>query len=626
MLGTPKPNRFRPSLGEPSRVSRLRAQSPGGSSVDSLERLSTASPRQRRATTASPHRRNGTSLGNAMRATGRGGAIVRNSRDPRPVGDRGFATQCARNVVDVLTSRNYGKSISYEKLLKDPSTKEFFDVFRFLVAQIDPQLEIDGKMEDEVPAIMRRLKYPVEVNRSKLQAISGPNTWPQLLAVLDWLSTLVRITEELIGPVAACQLGLGDDDEDHQVLRSLHENYLGYLGGRDDHSDEEHLRQIYEERINALRGEIERLQGQSDDMTQRCHDFQSEHDRLLELQKAPVHLEMEADRLRTVIQQQESRVQHMEDQMSRLEVDERERNQELEGLQITLRRLTEQVEGQAYSKKDIERLKCERGHLQSVMKDLRTDSEKADQDVWELGMQESKRAENIGRLVRQVNGTAESLENALRGEESGINSKDLRLRVDLNEPSDALAAQDFDELRAQAQASAAAHTEVVQFEEAAMHDLMEEQRVVQEELSEREREGRRLKARLEQLNRMREEYREWSAVLIDDAERTAEGTEDALHQASVGLAAPSLRDVAEVDKLRLAITAVRTQGQNEQTQLQEQIRRDEERFEEHRQHVLRELDSYAKATEALAQDVEASLEDGSSGQVRRTSRVARGGC
>ena len=33
-------------------------------------------------------------------------------------------------------------------------------------------------MEDEVPAIMRRLKYPVEVNRSKLQAISGPNTWP----------------------------------------------------------------------------------------------------------------------------------------------------------------------------------------------------------------------------------------------------------------------------------------------------------------------------------------------------------------------------------------------------------------------------------------------------------------
>lgn len=85
---------------------------------------------------------------------------------------------------------------------------------------------------------MRRLKYPVEVNRSKLQAISGPNTWPQLLAVLDWLVMLVHLSEDLVTPLAECQFSIvetGDrDDGDHHLLRTLHENYTQFLVGKDE--------------------------------------------------------------------------------------------------------------------------------------------------------------------------------------------------------------------------------------------------------------------------------------------------------------------------------------------------------------------------------------------------------
>merc|ERR1719174_3515758 len=103
---------------------------------------------------------------------GRGPA---NSRDPRPIGDKGYATQCARTVVDFLADRGFHKTVVFEKFLREPITKDFFEIFKFLIAQIDPQLEIEGKIENEVPLIMRRLKYPVEVNRSKLQSICGPN-------------------------------------------------------------------------------------------------------------------------------------------------------------------------------------------------------------------------------------------------------------------------------------------------------------------------------------------------------------------------------------------------------------------------------------------------------------------
>lgn len=562
----------------------------------------------------------------------RGGPGSRHSRDPRPVGDRHFTAQCARNVVELLTARGYSKTFSHEKLLKDPSTKEFYDVFRFLIAQLDPQLEVEGKMEDEVPAIMRRLKYPVEVNRSKLQAISGPNTWPQLLAVLDWLTILVRINDDLVEPLAACQLGLADmgeadrDAGDHQVLRSLHENYLSFLSGKDDSGDEERLRQIYTERIEALEAEIHRLENQQVEMEQRLQAFHGEHERLLELQKVPGQLEVEADRLRGAIQAAEHKVQSLEDETAAMEAQEAESQKEIEELQAKRAQLAEQVEAQAYSKRDIERLHAERNHLRQLFRDLKAEGEKADQEVWELNMQEKSRAEEIGRLVRQVNDAAESLGQALAGEQADM--FDLRVRVDLTEPSDALAAIGFEEQRSRAQDAATQHEQALQNEEAAVHEVSEEQRIAQEELSEKERECRHLKTRLEQLTRIYQEYRDWSAEQLEDAQRTTEATEDAVHQISIGSAAPSLRDAAEVDKLKLALAALQTQGAVEKAQLEEQIRRDEERLEEHRHLILRELESHAKATAQLCEDVETALAEDetiASLAARRTSRAQRAG-
>lgn len=560
-------------------------------------------------------------------------STLRHSRDPRPVGDRAYAAQCARNVVDLLSSSGYGKPISYEKLLKDPSTKEFFDIFRFFIAKLDVSLQVNGKLEDEVPTIMRRLKYPVEVNRSKLQAISGPNTWPQLLAVLDWLVVLVRINDELIEPVAACEVGLADiahpeqEGGDHQLLRSLHENYVQYLGGKDDQSDEERLRQIYEQRIAALQGEIDRLQAQHTSMEQQLEDFNSEHDRLIELQKAPAQLEVEADRLRGEIQSQEARVRRLEEELASADSAERRHLLELEGLQVSIRELSEKVESQAYSKTDIERLKCERGHLRQVLHDLRTDTEKAEQGVWELGMQESSHAENIGRLVRHINESVESLDPASAGEVA----QDLLVRVDLNEPTDALAIQDFADVRKVAQGVLAAHFEAKQGEEASFHSVLEEQRAAQEELSERERECRRHRVRLEQLSRMREEYRVWSASQLDDAQRTAESTEDAVHEVSIGGKASSLQLAAEVDRLRMVREQEKQLAADEKTELEEMISRAMERFEEKKRVFHDEINSFVKSQEMICKDVETALrDDGDYSALHLSPRAAglprHGGC
>jgi len=315
-----------------------------------------------------------------------------------------------------------------------------------------------------------------------------------------------------------------------------------------------------------------------------------------------MHLELEADKLRGAILSQEARVQLVEEQLVRVIADEGGALNYIEDLKVASRHLAEQVQNQAYSKKDIERLKYERTHLHEVLRDLRTDSDMAEQDVWELNMQESRRVEAIGRLVRQVNEGIESLDGAF-AMDAGTRSAELSVIVDLTEPSDTLAAQDFEDLHRSIQAAAAMHGEATQTEEVALYGLHDEQREVQDELAVKEREHRRLKDRLEQLTRMREEYREWSAAQLDDAQRTVEATEDAVHGVSIGTTAPSIRDAAEIDKLRLTLNAIQVHGVHERVQLEEQIQRDEVRFEDHRQSVLHHIDMYFKEVEALSQEI-----------------------
>jgi len=562
----------------------------------------------------------------------RGNPTGRNSRDPRPVGDRAYAAQCARNVVDFLSMRGFGRTIALDKFLREPMSKDFYDIFKFLLAQLDPQLEIDGKMEDEVPVIMRRLRYPVEVNRSKLQSICGPNTWPQLLAVLDWLISLIQVHDTFIAPVAECELGLADDmdcEADHDTLRTLHENYLQFLSGKDDHTVEERLRQVYEERLNAMQLEVDRLQEQKAGMEGQLYEFRSEHDRLLETQAAPKRLEIEADRLRGATQVQEARGKRLEEETVEIEAEERTALSEIEALQVQAQQLQEQIDQQAYSKQDVQRLKCERAHLRRMLEDLKSDFEKAEQGDWELGIEESRLEESISRTARVINDKIETVDSAMTLDDVS-NEEDLELlvRVDLSEPTDVLGSIDFKAQTKNVAAAEQKHKEATRREAAAAYEVATSQNAVTEELCEKEKEVRRLKVRLEQLTRIREEYRVWSDEQLDDARQTAESAEDAAREAEIRTAGPTVRDAAEVDELRLLLSDLSSQLEGDRKLMDDKIRREQEARELHQKSVRKEMRMALEAMEHLREDVEHKVaelenEDHQEGQLRRNP--ARGG-
>lgn len=68
------------------------------------------------------------------------------------------------------------------------------------MVQVDPNLVAKsmGKIEDDVPALYKRLRYPFGISKSALFAVGSPHTWPGLLAALTWLVELLNYEEKAV--------------------------------------------------------------------------------------------------------------------------------------------------------------------------------------------------------------------------------------------------------------------------------------------------------------------------------------------------------------------------------------------------------------------------------------------
>lgn len=86
-----------------------------------------------------------------------------------------------------------------QKLLTAPSAKDFQQIFKFLYGHLDPTYEFGKKFEEEVPGLMKGLRYPFanEISKSQLYAVGSMHAWPSLLAMLSWMVELIQCCDEL---------------------------------------------------------------------------------------------------------------------------------------------------------------------------------------------------------------------------------------------------------------------------------------------------------------------------------------------------------------------------------------------------------------------------------------------
>lgn len=336
----------------------------------------------------------------------------------------------------------------------------------------------------------------------------------------------------------------------------------------------------------------------------RIQELMQERGRLAELQAAPRTLYIEVDRERSTLSSLDLQVHALEDKLVSQEGVERDLKDEEEELLAEVRQLTEQVAGQSCTRRDIDRLKCERERLRGLQGEVRSDVERVEQELFELGVAESTLGEDISRAARGANEWAERLVLAL----PELAGEDLVVRADILEAPDVLGALEWSRQKARVEAAAVDHAEAAYGDDAMLQKIREEQRTAQEQLSEEERKLARLACRQEQLCRMRDDQRAQTSSLIEERVKAAELVEDAVHAIPLCLGQQNGR--AQVEQGRRQLQSMKESFAEKEQKALDDMQSTGQEMDQAFASLSQQMAKHMEALEALVGAVSAPAEEG----------------
>ncbi len=182
-----------PSLGSSSSLRVDHGRTPVKSNIGSSARKSLAPSRMGMPTSASGH------------------------KDPRPIRDKAYQLMEQKEILEYLLDieMNLVLPTLSIKTLQGPSGREFIEIWKRLVEELDPDYvypvvepekgkasslnpkdkDATRSMAEEFIQVMKDLRYPFidSISKQSLQAPSAPHAWQSILACLHWMVQQAKV-------------------------------------------------------------------------------------------------------------------------------------------------------------------------------------------------------------------------------------------------------------------------------------------------------------------------------------------------------------------------------------------------------------------------------------------------
>ncbi|XP_029366978.1 kinetochore protein NDC80 homolog isoform X1 [Echeneis naucrates] len=340
-------------------------------------------------------------------------------KDARPLHDKSYVQQCIRQLHEFLTEQGYPGTLS-AKTLQSPSTKEFVKMFEFIYRQLDPTFEMpNSKVEEEVPAILKALRYPFVLSKCSMYSVGAPHTWPQALGALMWLIDNVKINWSLSKQELLfsdfCEDG--DNIEEGAEYNKLFldytvETYSKFMQGDDTFEDEDEafltkLKKLYnvdeallasmEDKHRILSDEVDRL------------EKENQTDRLMTKRMEKVKLQADLKKLQSYRSSLESFKANLENKASELNDEMETSVSHLESLKHERDELQRLLQNQKFTPADVERINREKNELQQTIASLSKSLEDAEQHKWNEEIALAKVKEKVELKVAEYHKLARKL-------------------------------------------------------------------------------------------------------------------------------------------------------------------------------------------------------------------------
>ncbi|KAI6379410.1 2-dehydropantoate 2-reductase (Ketopantoate reductase) (KPA reductase) (KPR) [Pyricularia grisea] len=368
-------------------------------------------------------------------------------KDPRPLKDRSYQNRIGQELLDYLTQHNFELDMNHnlsQNVIKSPTQKDFNYIFQWLYNRIDPSYKFMKNIDQEVPPLLKQLRYPYEkgITKSQIAAVGGQN-WSTFLGMLHWMMQLAQMIEgfALNRYADACLEAGVDTVGDHITFDFLTAAYAEWLGMDDSVSEEEadrllkpHIEEMeaafeqanakHFEELRMLEAENARLLKEVEDLQKSTPDpaILDQHFKIMEEDKVKFEEYNQLAIQRS--EKYENRIQVLQEELEKVMVELAEAEEERRSLQKA-------VDDQGISMQDIDRMASERERLQKTIESAGQRLEDVKRKVSEKELEASLKLEELERMVDRYNTVAYQI-GLIPATAANAKGEDLELHVTVN--------------------------------------------------------------------------------------------------------------------------------------------------------------------------------------------------
>ncbi|OTB09611.1 hypothetical protein M426DRAFT_316159 [Hypoxylon sp. CI-4A] len=345
--------------------------------------------------------------------------VAGKQHDPRPLRDRSFQARIGQEILDYLVKHNFEMEMKHtlsQNIIKSPTQKDFNFMFQWLYRRIDPSYRFQKSIDQEVPPILKQLRYPWQntITKSQISAVGGQN-WYIFLGVLHWMMQLAQMIEGYSSHRYdhACEESGIDVSGDHIIFDFLSSAYRDWLAMDDDAGDEDAERVLaphvesmgrafersnhkYTDELNMLEAENARLQQEIEDLEKSTPDPRTLDQNFKIMEEDRIKFEEYNTLALSRIEKYESRIGVLQEELDKL-------LEELKESEDERRALQKEVDDQGISMQDIDRMTSERERLQKGIESATQRLDEGKKRVAEKEMEASRKLDDLERLVDKYN-------------------------------------------------------------------------------------------------------------------------------------------------------------------------------------------------------------------------------
>lgn len=340
-------------------------------------------------------------------------------KDPRPLKDRAYQTKLGQELLDYMTQYGFEMEMKHmlsQNTVRSPTQKDFNYMFQWLYHRIDPSYRFLKNIDQEVPPILKQLRYPYEksITKSQIAAVGGQN-WSTFLGLLHWMMQLAQMLD---GYAAnryddACLEANVDVSGDRIIFSFLSGAYRDWLQMDEDADDDDQDRILaphvdamahafedgnskYLEEMTILEAEHMRLRVELEELERNSPDVAKLDSFFKTMEEDRVKFESYDEKMVQKCDKYDTRLKLLQQEIDKVMGELKEADEERRALQKS-------VDDQGISMQDIDRMNVERERLQKGIEATTLRLEDAKKKVSEKEIEASKKLEELERLVDRFN-------------------------------------------------------------------------------------------------------------------------------------------------------------------------------------------------------------------------------